>query len=229
MKRIVVLFLLVAVVVSCSISLAEERIRGSKTVGENMDAGWYQILVNGEKAGTFYLPDGAKIDIPWDDSISFSVDEEETHRQELLHMGDSVEAAGENYRRSAERSTMIGKLGDMLDQHPIWTIKTGETQEAGVNFPAGWYRVMYMGDKDADASLIREGVKTDNGVYFFGEKVSTYKGIADVPYASYHWSKDEGTNYDYYEMPIPKGTRLQFESTGLGSYEELWIVLVDRL
>lgn len=229
MRRITILFLLVAIVASLAPSVAEERIRGSRTVGETMDAGWYQILVNGEKAGTFYLPDGAKIDIPWDDSITFSIDEEETHNQELLHMGDSVESAGENYRRSVEHSAMIGKLGEMLDQHPIWTIESGETQEAGVNFPAGWYRVMYMGDKDADASLIREGVKTDNGVYFFGEKVSTYKGIEDAPYASYHWSNDDGSNYDYFETPIPKGTRIQFESTGFGSYEELWIVLVDRL
>lgn len=229
MKRIVILILLIVAVVSVSTSLAEERIRGRQTVGEDMDAGWYQILVDGEKAGTFYLPDGAKIDIPWDDSIAFSIDEEETHRQELLHVGDSVTEASDNYKKSAEHRVMIDKLGDVMKQYPIWLIKSGDIQESGVNFPAGWYRVIYMGDADADAALVREGVKTDNGIYFFGEKTSTVKGIVDAPYASYHWSKDEGTNYDYYEMPIPKGARIQFESTGYGEFEELWIVLVERM
>lgn len=142
---------------------------------------------------------------------------------------DSPMSASERYKASAKFSSVVQRLFDLSDEHQLFNLSSGEKKTAGEDFTPGWYRLFYVGDQDAFASLSREAVKTENDVYLFGEQAINLRGMDDVPFASFEWHDSDGSRYTFVDFPVPKGTRISFEATGSSEFEQLWMFLVEKL
>lgn len=229
MKKLPVLLLLLCVL-SVSVGSVSEGIdRGYQyDFGDKWSPGWYSVSVDGSEAGSFYMPDGSVAIIPFDSPVSIKLDFEKNRRESLLHAGDAVDAASDRFSATAKFSAQVDKIFELKDQG-IFVVESGETMAAGVDIYPGWYRLFYIGDKDATASLSRDAVKTDNGLFLFGEQASNLAGIKPVPFATFSWLDSDGSRFDFVDFPIPEGTQVSFEATGSSDLEQLWMFLVERM
>ncbi len=197
MKKCVLLFviLLLCLVVVFSAS-ADRRYK----IGEDYEPGWYRIIIGETILGPEYFPAGTELSLPRDAALE--IDEEETHRQELLHLGDSASSSADRYKATAEFNRKLQEID--LNATPVWDVKLDERKTVGKNLYSGWYNVYYLGSSEAEAKFYQDSLSSE-------------------PYLTYHWSYEEGTNTTIYLCPLLRGTVVEFISKGKDNSEVIWL------
>lgn len=169
-------------------------------IGEDYEPGWYRIIIGETILGPEYFPAGTELNLPREAVLE--IDEEETHRQELLHLGDNASSSADRYQAAAEFAQKLQEID--LSITPVWMVKPDEEKTVGKDLYAGWYNIYYLGSSEAEAKFYQNGDFAD-------------------PYMTYHWSYEEGTNITIYRCPLLRGTVIEFVSAGVGDTETLWL------
>ena len=196
MKKISLLFGILLLCLAVAFSASADR---CYKIGEDYEPGWYRIIIGETVISPEYFPAGTVLNLPR--GAVLEIDEEETRRQELLHLGDNSSSA-DRYKATAEFNRKLQEID--LTATPVWGVKQGEKKTVGKNLYSGWYNVYYLGSSDAEARFYQDSASTD-------------------PYMTYHWSYEEGTNTMIYLCPLLKGTIIELVSSGSGETEVLWL------
>ena len=183
-------------------ALAEKQV----CIGTDYEPGWYCLKMGDAEIHPEYFPEGTILNLP-DDAV-LTIDEEETHRQELLHLGDDAKSSADRYQATAVFSRKIGEID--FSATPVYAVKGGQTITTKMDIPVGWYNIYYLGESDAKMELYRNASSKE-------------------PYEIYAWSNEQGTNTVIYEAPIPAGVIVIFASEKDGEFEKLWMQRISDL